>query len=264
MDRSDEVLPIMGIARRLIEITDEFSLQRMEFLLGYGKVYLSKTYRLSSVDQDIFLYSSSIEYIFPVECILSYLWTTRTNNHLTSLYLLSELLEWMSGYEWVAAYIRRQPAPNYTFTFFHEWIRSYLQNLKPLLLEKKVDGALIDKMVAGCLDCLSHYEEAIKKIPPPYNETVITGTVVMKTATEKLKVPDQEVYYYVNDIEVYCLKSQPMFQDSTNAALAELTTNGKLEAKNVDPESTVLYFMLQRDAPIPLSNDDKAMKVEGP
>jgi len=91
----------------------------MEFLLGYGKVYLSKSNRLNTVDQDIFLYSSTVEYVFPIECILSYLWTARINNQLTSLYVLVELLDWMSGFEWVAKYVRRQPAPNYTFTFFH-------------------------------------------------------------------------------------------------------------------------------------------------
>jgi hypothetical protein len=47
-------------------------------------------------------------------------------------------------------------------------------------------------------------------------------------------------------------------------ALSGLTTNGRLENKNIDPESSVLYFMQPRDAPIALRNDDKAMKIEGP
>lgn len=143
MDRSEEVRGIMHLARRLIEIKDEFALQRMEFLLGYGKVYLSKSHRLSSVDQDIFLYSSTIEYVFPIECILSYLWSTRINNQLSALYVLNELLEWMCGFEWVTKYMSRQPAPNYTFTFYHEWIKPFLQNLKPILLEKKVDKEML-------------------------------------------------------------------------------------------------------------------------
>jgi hypothetical protein len=65
-----------------------------------------------------------------------------------------ELLDWMAGYSWISKYVARQPAPNYTFTFFHEWIKPYLLNIKPFLLEKKVDGELIDKLVARSLQCL--------------------------------------------------------------------------------------------------------------
>jgi hypothetical protein len=54
-----------------------------------------------------------------------------------------------------------------------------------------------------------------------------------------------------------------MFEYSNNRALSEVTVNGKLEVKNLDPESTVLHFMLPRDAPIALGNGEK-MKVEGP
>lgn len=93
---------------------------------------------------------------------------------------------------------------------------------------------------------------------------MVTGQIIIKTPHEKLKVPNAEVYYWVNDLEVYCVKSEPQFENSTNTALAEVTTNGRLEAKNIDPESTVLYFMLPRDAPIALGNGEQAMKIEGP
>lgn len=119
-------------------------------------------------------------------------------------------------------------------------------------------------MLPHVLSCYDAYEKSLETNPPPYRETIVTGSVVVSTPTEKLKVPNENVFYWVNDVEVYCLKSQPMFQDSNNGALADVTVNGKLEAKNIDPESTVLYFMLPRDAPIPLGNDDKAMKIEGP
>jgi len=40
-------------------------------------------------------------------------------------------------------------------------MRSYLQNLKPLLLEKKLDGELVDKLIAQCVACLTAYEKII-------------------------------------------------------------------------------------------------------
>lgn len=41
----------MFIARKLIEIVDEHSYARLEFLIGYGHACLPKSHTLSSVDQ---------------------------------------------------------------------------------------------------------------------------------------------------------------------------------------------------------------------
>lgn len=141
----------------------------MEFIIGYGKIFPSKTYRLNNVDQDLFVYSSTIENIFPIECVLGYLWVTRGNNQLSTVHALAELLDWMVGYEWVGQFVRRQPSPNYTSTYFHDWIRPYLSNVKPLLMEKKMESEAVDKLIAPALECLTRYEQFLAESPAPFN-----------------------------------------------------------------------------------------------
>jgi hypothetical protein len=85
-----------------------------------------------------------------------------------------------------------------------------------------------------------------------------------RTEMDKIKIPDHEVWYWVQELDVYCIKSEPVYEESSNRALSNVTTNGRLEVMSIDPESTVLHFMQPRDALIELRNDDKTMKVEGP
>lgn len=61
---------------------------------------------------------------------------------------------------------------------------------------------------------------------------------------------------------MYSLKSEPNFEESNNFALAKYTNNGKLIAKNVEKESTILYFLSQTDAPIPLGPSEKPKQEE--
>jgi hypothetical protein len=112
---------------------------------------MSKTYKLDAIDQDIYVYTSTIEDIFPIECILNYLYTTRINNQMSALYVIKDLLDMMNNHDWVGRYMSLQPATNNTYRFFYEWIKPYLLNVNAVLSQQKVDQAKVDKIIKQSL-----------------------------------------------------------------------------------------------------------------
>jgi hypothetical protein len=136
-------------------------------LLGYGKIYMSKTYKLEAIDQDIYVYASTIEDIYPIECVLNYMYTTRINNQLSVLYIIKELLEMISRYEWVSRYMSLQPATNNTYRFFYEWIKPYLMNVRAVLSQQKVDQDKVDKIIKRSLECYDQFEKWTQANTPP-------------------------------------------------------------------------------------------------
>ena len=83
----------MFLVHRILEINDSFWLHRMEYLVGYGRPYdLTKEHTLNTIDQEVNIYSSTIENIFPVECILTLPYISRATNQLSAINILVELL----------------------------------------------------------------------------------------------------------------------------------------------------------------------------
>lgn len=178
MDRSHEVKGIMELVERLLQIQDEFSINRMELLLGYGKLELSKNYTLSSIDHDVYFFMSTIEDIFPIECVLSYMLVNKNMNQLTTLYILAHLFQMADKIPWLVTYLFRQPSPNHTGKHYHDWIKPYLQNVKAVLSQQKVDQQEVDKYIQIALTEYEKYERRIKDWPTP--ELLITGKVLTK------------------------------------------------------------------------------------
>lgn len=71
-DAKDEMVDICGCISKFLIISDEFWVNRAEFILGYSSPYIFNDNLLSSLDEERFVYGSTLEDLFPVECLLAY------------------------------------------------------------------------------------------------------------------------------------------------------------------------------------------------
>jgi hypothetical protein len=71
-DAKDEMIDICGCISKYLIITDDFWLSRAEFILGCSSPYIYMDNLLASLDEERFVYVSTLEDLFPVECLLAY------------------------------------------------------------------------------------------------------------------------------------------------------------------------------------------------
>ena len=71
-DAKDEMIDICGCVSKYMIISDEYWVNRAEFVLGFNSPYIYMDNYLTSLDEERFIYSSTLEDLFPVECLLAY------------------------------------------------------------------------------------------------------------------------------------------------------------------------------------------------
>jgi len=60
------MIDICGCISKYLVISDEYWVNRAEFVLGYSSPYIYSDNLLSSLDEERFVYSSTLEDLFPV------------------------------------------------------------------------------------------------------------------------------------------------------------------------------------------------------
>ncbi len=79
------MVDICGCVSKYLMISDEFWSNRAEFVLGYSSPYIFVDNLMSSLDEERFVYISTLEDLFPVECLLAYCHINRLRYFLFNL-----------------------------------------------------------------------------------------------------------------------------------------------------------------------------------
>lgn len=76
-DSKDEMQDLATVCLEVLKIRDNFWLNRAEMLLGVGTPFVMKNNLMVTFDEERYVYASTIYDIFPVECLLSYVYLYR-------------------------------------------------------------------------------------------------------------------------------------------------------------------------------------------
>ena len=71
-DAKDEMIDICNCITKFLIITDDYWLNRAEFVLGYSSPYIFNDNLLNSLDEERFVYYSTLQDLFPIECLFAY------------------------------------------------------------------------------------------------------------------------------------------------------------------------------------------------
>lgn len=76
-DTADECDTVMLCITRLLNIRDDFWTNRAEFVLGYAAAYVFDKNAMSYMEEEKYVYPSTLENVFPLESLLSYIHINR-------------------------------------------------------------------------------------------------------------------------------------------------------------------------------------------
>jgi hypothetical protein len=82
-----------------------------------------------TLEEEKYVYPSTLENVFPLESLLSYIHINRMRVPLTVLNMIKTLLEATSCSEEAMDYLIAQPAPSYTHLRYIDWLRPFVNEV---------------------------------------------------------------------------------------------------------------------------------------
>lgn len=126
---SDELDTVLLCISKFLRIADMFWIKRAEALLGTPAPFIYQQNILSSLDEEKYVFPSTLEDIFPLESLLNYAHINRMRVPLTVLNILKTILEGTSVSEIAMRFMLKMPSPCYSHLRYVDWVRPFVNNV---------------------------------------------------------------------------------------------------------------------------------------
>ena len=227
---------------------------RAEYVLGFASCYVYEKNVMASLEEEKYIYPSSLENVFPLESLLSYIHMNRLRVPLTILNMIKTVLEATSVSEEAMDYLARQPSPAYTHLRYIDWLRPYINeipNQLPLLDKKR------DEVISKISVCNLYLDDLYKHIEHRNAQLSlhVLGQVGEKVEIGTMEDTLKQVKINFYRVPVFAVESLP--NTKGNSAFDHFLENGRLQTQATE-ESNILRFFKQSSKPLAI----KAKNVE--
>lgn len=253
-DAADECDGVMLCLGRFLRIRDFFWPVRAEYVLGSASCYVYEKNVMGSLEEEKYIYPSSLENVFPLESLLSYIHMNRQRVPLTVLNMVKTLLEATSVSEDAMDFLVRQPAPAYTHLRYIDWLRPYINeipNQLPLVDKKREEVLARVSLCNLYLDDL--YKHVEHRNTPLFLH--VLGQVAEKVHVGTMEDALKQARVDFFRVPVFAVESLP--NGNGNSALDRFLENGRLQTLATE-DSNILRFFKQCSKPLAI----KAKNVE--
>lgn len=117
---------LSNVCLEIMKIRDDFWVHRAELLMGTCVPYVLNNNLMTTLDEERYIFTSSIYDIFPIECLFAYVYLYRLKNSLGCFQLVKAIIQGCSVSDVAMKFLARQPSPSYYFATFLQWIDCFL------------------------------------------------------------------------------------------------------------------------------------------
>ena len=223
-------------------------------MLGSASCYVYEKNVMGSLEEEKYIYPSSLENVFPLESLLSYIHMNRLRVPLTALNMIKTVLEATSVSEEALDFLARQPAPAYTHLRYIDWLRPYINeipNQLPLTDKKR------EEVVSKLSLCNLYLDDLYKHIEHRNTPLFIhvLGQVAEKVHVGTMEDALKQARVDFFRVPVFAVESLP--NGKGNSAFDKFLENGRLQTQATE-DSNILRFFKQSSKPLAI----KAKNVE--
>jgi len=217
----NKILQYKDIISQMLLLEDEYSLMRIELILGFSQPTYSSKYGLAlirNIEDEVNTYSSPIAIEDRNKPLLRVLWDDRKYFQLTIVKLLKMLLTAAESNQLLYLYLRDMPPPCYIYARYTDWIDKFLDEYMNQRTSDQQQLKEKNDLINSLRQQVHLFNERVLKDKARPIQLYMIGNTVGSRELEKKEREMDRVRLTVTEITAEIYESKPL--GNYNAALS--------------------------------------------